>query len=342
MASHERRKRACPESYHVFLNSYSRDKHRVRAIYVYTSTRSTMAADAWTARCTAWGRRVEHMIPSVVDAGPTDAAGETKDDMKARARCEQWKDDLLRTSPMVRFMVKHLALVSCNPLTPRAEGTSPSVPPKLLIASCPPDIAGGFSPSAPAQPPSESGILLCANRIFSKAHLEDTLAHEMIHWYDHCRFLVDWSNLRHHACSEIRAASLSGDCSFSREVNRRHFGMLKQHQACARRRAILSVRGNPACKDEAMAEQAVNDVWESCFHDTRPFDEVCTIHLQPDLLSYSHLPQVLETLRARIDTRVQRTRLITHALQSLVLCIHFLAHRAAKDVHTRTQRSNLV
>ena len=41
-----------------------------------------------------------------------------------------------------------------------------------------------------------------------------------------------------------------------------------------RRRAILSVRANPACPDEAAAERAVNEVWESCFADTRPFDEV--------------------------------------------------------------------
>lgn len=41
-----------------------------------------------------------------------------------------------------------------------------------------------------------------------------------------------------------------------------------------RRRAVLSVRANPACPDQAAAEKAVNEVWESCFNDTRPFDEV--------------------------------------------------------------------
>ena len=45
-------------------------------------------------------------------------------------------------------------------------------------------------------------------------------------------------------------------------------------QACVRRRAILSVRANPNCLDEATAARAVNEVWESCFNDTRPFDEV--------------------------------------------------------------------
>ena len=45
-------------------------------------------------------------------------------------------------------------------------------------------------------------------------------------------------------------------------------------KACVRRRAVLSVRANPACPDEETAERAVNEVWESCFNDTRPFDEV--------------------------------------------------------------------
>lgn len=29
------------------------------------------------------------------------------------------------------------------------------------------------------------------------------MAHELIHAFDHCRFKVDWNNLRHHACSEV-------------------------------------------------------------------------------------------------------------------------------------------
>lgn len=45
-------------------------------------------------------------------------------------------------------------------------------------------------------------------------------------------------------------------------------------QACVRRRAVISVTANPACPDAAAAERAVNEVWDSCFNDTRPFDEV--------------------------------------------------------------------
>lgn len=37
-----------------------------------------------------------------------------------------------------------------------------------------------------------------------QGHLEDTMAHEMVHAYDHVRFKVDWeNNLRHAACTEV-------------------------------------------------------------------------------------------------------------------------------------------
>jgi hypothetical protein len=45
-------------------------------------------------------------------------------------------------------------------------------------------------------------------------------------------------------------------------------------QACVRRRAAISVAANPACPDIPTAERVVNEVWDSCFNDTRPFDEV--------------------------------------------------------------------
>lgn len=75
--------------------------------------------------------------------------------------------------------------------------------------------------------------------------------------------------------SQIRASSLSGECRWAREFFRRgQWKLTQQHQECVRRRAILSVRARPFCKDEAHAEKVVNEVWESCFRDTRPFDEI--------------------------------------------------------------------
>jgi inner membrane protease ATP23 len=41
-----------------------------------------------------------------------------------------------------------------------------------------------------------------------------------------------------------------------------------------RSRAIKSVMSRPSCKDEAQAAKVVNEVWDSCFADTRPFEGI--------------------------------------------------------------------
>jgi inner membrane protease ATP23 len=57
-------------------------------------------------------------------------------------------------------------------------------------------------------------------------------------------------------------------------VSRGHFAIAKQHQACVKRRAIMSVFQSGIVKTEGEAEKAVNHVWNSCFADTAPFDEI--------------------------------------------------------------------
>ncbi|KAG0357833.1 metalloprotease ATP23 [Gamsiella multidivaricata] len=171
-----------------------------------------------------------------------------------RKQCELRKEKLIKNSPGVRFMMNNLVKAGC-PLTEKM----------VECAPCDKTKSGGFS--------KDYGILLCQNGFFSKTHQEHTMIHEMIHMYDHCAFNVDWDNIRHHACSEVRAAALSGDCNWSREVRRGFYTFTKQHQECVKRRAIISVVANPKCPSHAAAERAVNAVFESCYNDTRPFDE---------------------------------------------------------------------
>jgi len=63
-------------------------------------------------------------------------------------------------------------------------------------------------------------VVLCENHSLSQSDVNDVVTHELIHAYDHCRAKVDWDDCVHHACSEIRAANLSGDCFFGKEVRR--------------------------------------------------------------------------------------------------------------------------
>ncbi|SCU78066.1 LANO_0A01992g1_1 [Lachancea nothofagi CBS 11611] len=185
--------------------------------------------------------------------------------------CYKNRDWLLQYSPTVIFMAQQIARLGSR--TGSAQGSNSGEDlkfdeSKIICDVCPEWRSGGFHP--------ELGILLCQNRIRDKWHLEDTLAHEMVHYYDNTRWQVDWLNLKHHACSEIRASSLSGECRFMQEFARRGLGfkVSSGHQECVRRRATLSVMGNPNCKDQQHAEKVVDEVWDSCFSDTRPFEEI--------------------------------------------------------------------
>lgn len=60
-------------------------------------------------------------------------------------------------------------------------------------------MTGGFDP--------HYGIKLCANVLEGQGKVEETLAHEMVHAWDHLRWKVDWGceggDLRGVACTEV-------------------------------------------------------------------------------------------------------------------------------------------
>lgn len=71
---------------------------------------------------------------------------------------------------------------------------------------------------------------------------------------------------------------LSGECRWWRwgkqaRAQGDHTVMM-QFQNCVRQRAVMSMLARPKVKDVAHATSVVEAVWQSCFADTRPFDEV--------------------------------------------------------------------
>lgn len=109
-------------------------------------------------------------------------------------RCEEYRDYNMRYSPTVTFLKKsieelngeldanNVKCVRC-PMTYRNG--------RWLLAG------GGFS--------ADHGIMLCANQMKGRKDLEDTMAHEMVHAWDHLRWKMDSVNdLRHVACTEVR------------------------------------------------------------------------------------------------------------------------------------------
>ncbi|EPX71758.1 inner membrane peptidase Atp23 [Schizosaccharomyces octosporus yFS286] len=175
---------------------------------------------------------------------------------REKRNCERVKKALLSDSPILVFLKKSLGYLNSD-----FDASD------IRCEPCDEKTSGGFVPG--------KGIVLCENRIYSQKMAENTIAHEMIHWFDDCRFHVNWEDLRHHACSEIRASSLSGECRWTKEL---FYGNIhtfrKHHQECVKRRATLSVQGNPKCQSKNQAEMIVQEVFASCFRDTRPFEKI--------------------------------------------------------------------
>ncbi|GAB2282874.1 hypothetical protein Dimus_017408 [Dionaea muscipula] len=164
--------------------------------------------------------------------------------------------DMIRKSlqtPMVKFLREHLEKAGC--------GIGENF---IKAVNCDILVSGGYTRG--------EGIIVCANHIDIPDEVNQVVIHELIHAYDDCRAAnLDWMNCAHHACSEIRAGHLSGDCHYKRELLRGYVKIRGHEQDCVRRRVMNSVTANPYCS-EAAARDAMEAVWDICYNDTKPFD----------------------------------------------------------------------
>jgi len=180
-------------------------------------------------------------------------------------KCERELEDVLMHEQVVKFLIEKMREHGCE-IDRRF----------FKVENCQSKpVLGGFVPGR--------GISICYDQITTRTEMENMLAHELIHAYDDCaRKKMDWFNVEHHACSEVRAANLSGDCHWVNELFRGNLKVQGQHKICARRRAELSVAMSPQCEKvkagggsaEVCARNAVEKVLERCFKDTKPFDDI--------------------------------------------------------------------
>lgn len=113
-------------------------------------------------------------------------------------------------------------------------------------------------------------ILICDNHNLESETFQHTVIHELVHAYDICRVKsFDSKNVSYHACTEIRASSLSGECSLLHEMWRGKFQFQGGHRDCVKRRATKSVAMNPYAGDKA--HEIVEKVFENCYNDHAPF-----------------------------------------------------------------------
>jgi hypothetical protein len=88
---------------------------------------------------------------------------------------------------------------------------------------------------------------MCENKKVDIETFEHTVVHELVHAYDVCRAKIDFKNCAQHACTEIRASTLSGECGIIHDLARGHFKLHGGREDCVKRRATVSVEMNPSC-----------------------------------------------------------------------------------------------
>ncbi|PSN36776.1 hypothetical protein C0J52_19397 [Blattella germanica] len=116
-----------------------------------------------------------------------------------------------------------------------------------------------------------SYVVVCQNVARNKGMVQGVLTHEMIHMFDYCRNNLDFKNIDHLACTEIRAANLT-HCSFLsawHQGDASPFRIQSQHQECVKTKAMQSVLAVRNVTEEE-ARAAVNRVFSRCYDDLEP------------------------------------------------------------------------
>jgi len=113
-----------------------------------------------------------------------------------RFKCEENVYWCVKNGPLVKLMMGALKSSGC-PIDLRRH---------ISCEVCDPTVTGGYDPKL-------NQIVVCQNMARNKSMVHGVLTHEMIHMFDYCNNDMDFRNVDHLACTEIRAANLA-HCSF--------------------------------------------------------------------------------------------------------------------------------
>lgn len=171
------------------------------------------------------------------------------------------------SSPFLKLLLYSMRSIGC-PVTPAVH---------IVVERCYPvfDGFGGFDSS-------NNEIVLCEEKFasLSKKRAQKTmdmiLSHELVHAFDHCRAQVEfYDNPRHSMCSEIRAATLSGQCMLKNKVMASMLGgVRKYHKKCVKNYAKSSFKALHPKWNEKETNTLLDSVFEPCYNDHEPFDRL--------------------------------------------------------------------
>lgn len=179
--------------------------------------------------------------------------GEGKEDID-KIKCERNVFKCVKNSPIVKLMMGALKSSGC-PIDIRRH---------IACEYCDSTVSGGYDPLL-------NQVVICQNTARSEGIIQGILTHEMIHMFDYCNNNLDFKNIDHLACTEIRAANLT-HCSFLSAWSQNDaspFRIKKQHEHCVKTKALYSVLAvRNVTREQAI--EAIERVFPKCYADLEP------------------------------------------------------------------------
>ncbi|KAH7644835.1 mitochondrial inner membrane protease atp23 [Dermatophagoides farinae] len=172
-----------------------------------------------------------------------------------RIRCRYKVEKALNESPLVKLLVSAL----------RSKGCEIDMNRHICCENCGEQVTGGYDTT-------RNQIVVCHNRVYTKEMTAAVIGHELIHMFDYCRAKLDFNNLDHIACSEIRAANLV-HCSMTSSFFSGTTGFNKigaSHRECVKAKALSSILAVRKGMPIEQAAQVVDRVFDRCYNDLEP------------------------------------------------------------------------
>ncbi|XP_031618816.1 mitochondrial inner membrane protease ATP23 homolog [Contarinia nasturtii] len=172
-----------------------------------------------------------------------------------KVRCEKNVFFCAQKSPLVKTMMGAL----------RSAGCPFDLTRHISCETCDESVTGGYDPET-------NQIVICQNTARDRGFVQGILTHEMIHMFDYCLNNLDFKNVEHLACTEIRAANLA-HCSFLgayMQDDADFFNIRKKHQDCVKTKALYSVLAVRRDLSKAEAIKIIEKVFPKCYADLEP------------------------------------------------------------------------
>ncbi|KAK6638207.1 hypothetical protein RUM44_008635 [Polyplax serrata] len=168
--------------------------------------------------------------------------------------CERNVVRAIKENPVVKLLIAALKEAGC-PVDLRRN---------FACETCESSVTGGYDQEL-------NQIVVCHNQSKSRSNPDVTLVHELIHMYDHCVGEVNFKNIEHLACSEIRAANIA-HCSFLSSfflAQSSFFNIKKTHQDCVKFKAAQSMMlARDISLEDALS--IISKVFDKCYNDLEP------------------------------------------------------------------------